>query len=235
MVHILFVQNDPATPPGLVGRAVEAAGGRVSTVLLHQDGGALPETSAEYDGLVVLGGPMAAWEDEDYPALPGLVALIRGFAATDRPVLGLCLGAQLIARAHGAAVYRQPQVEIGFPPLTATPAAAADPLLRGLGESHRMLQWHEDSFDLPPGATLLMTGETCRHQAFRIGRASYGFQGHFEVDAAIARRWLDWFGEALDRHRPGYRSLAEREFARYLPAAGRFAAAVTRRWLALAR
>ncbi len=234
MARILFLQNDPETPPGLVGQAVAAAGCAAQAILLHQgDSPAVPADAAAHDGLVVLGGPMAAWEDRDYPALSDEVALIRAFAAADKPVLGICLGAQLIARAAGARVYRHDRVEIGFPRLTAAAGAADDPLLGGLGAYHRILQWHEDSFDLPAGATLLMTGTACRHQAFRLGRATYGFQGHFEVDRALAGRWLDCFGEALDRHRPGYRAIAAAEFARYLPAAGRFAATVTERWLRL--
>lgn len=242
-MRILCVQNDMSTPSGLVGQAMIAAGARLDVVAPHHGwsslspvtGDSLPTETGDYDALLVLGGPMHANNDADYPALPAILGLIRAFDAADRPVLGLCLGAQLIARAFGARVYPRGLTEIGFLPLALTDAAGGDPLLQGLAPNAHIMQWHEDTFDLPPGAVLLMTGTDVRHQAFRLHRATYGFQCHFEVTADIAREWLRRNAAWVRDHRPDILPVFEDGLHRHLPEAARFADTVTRRFLALIR
>ena len=121
--------------------------------------------------------------------------LLREAVARNLPVLGICLGAQLLAHALGAHVGRNPVKEHGWHQLTLTEAGRADPVLAAL-EGQEVCQWHGDTFDLPPGGELLATGETCRHQAFRVGRA-YGVQFHPEVDPRILDRWLDVYRAEL--------------------------------------
>lgn len=235
-MRILCVQNDPRTPPGLVGQHLIEAGCRLDVIAPHhgwssldpRHGTPLPATPSGYDGLIVLGGPMHANNDRDFPALAREVELIRAFAAEDRPVLGICLGSQLIARAFGGRVYRHTLTEVGFRPLDLTAAAANDPLLAGVEPQPHILQWHEDTFDLPEGAELLMTGPECRHQAFRVGRATYAFQCHFEVSADIAHTWLLAQAEWLSREKPEVYASYEDSLFRHLPAAARFAETVTR-------
>jgi GMP synthase (glutamine-hydrolysing) len=121
--------------------------------------------------------------------------LIEEFAALDRPVLGICLGAQLIARAAGARVYRNAVKEIGWAPVYWTDAGRHDGLFTGLDQPENVLHWHGETFDLPAGAEWLAWSDACRHQAFRLGRA-YGVQFHLEVTPAMV---ADWLGQEVNR------------------------------------
>ncbi|MDQ1314750.1 MAG: hypothetical protein QG662_859 [Pseudomonadota bacterium] len=142
------------------------------------------------DLLVVLGGPIGAYEEAIYPFLADELRLLERRLAADRPTLGLCLGAQLMARALGARVYPGPAREIGWIPLSLTEAGRASPLVHLDGEKTSMLHWHGDTFDLPDGAVLLASTEICRHQAFSRGRNALAFQCHPEAQTANLERWF---------------------------------------------
>ena len=142
------------------------------------------------DVLIVLGGPIGAYEEAIYPFLADELRLLERRLAADRPTLGLCLGAQLMARALGARVYPGPAKEIGWTPLALTDAGHASPVAHLDGAKTSMLHWHGDTFDLPEGATLLASTELCRHQAFSRGNAALAFQCHPEVRAATLERWF---------------------------------------------
>jgi len=142
------------------------------------------------DLLVVLGGPIGAYEEAIYPFLADELRLLERRLAADRPTLGLCLGAQLMARALGARVYPGPAKEIGWIPLSLTEAGRASPLSHLDGGKTSMLHWHGDTFDLPAGATLLASTDLCRHQAFSWGRAALAFQCHPEARTAAMERWF---------------------------------------------
>lgn len=146
--------------------------------------------ACEPDLVVVLGGPIGAYEDAIYPFIKDEVRLLERRLAADLPTLGICLGAQLMARALGAQVYPGPAKEIGWNPLTLTKAGHASPLVHLAGDKTSMLHWHGDTFDLPEGAILLASTDLCRHQAFSWGRAALGFQCHPEAQAAVLERWL---------------------------------------------
>ena len=236
-MRILVIQNDPITPTGIVGERIAARGIAVDTVLPH-DGGALPAASDGYAAAIILGGPMAADDDARYPAFLPMLELLQRFHAADKPLLGICLGAQVLARQFGGEVRRfEGGVEFGYVPITLTEDGAADGLLSGNGRDQRIMQWHEDTFDLPPGAVHLMEGARCPAQAFRIGRATYGFQCHFEAHPEIVEGWLGTHGGNLPRH---YGAGAGGEVARVLQEAAahaadhrRFAETVSDRWLDL--
>ena len=147
-------------------------------------------------GLVVLGGPMNVNEVDQYPFLGPEPGWIR--EAIDRrvPVLGICLGAQLLAKSQGARVYRNPVKEIGWYEIQLSPEAADDALFAGLPPRQTVFQWHGDTFDLPAGAAHLASSESCRQQAFRVGRSAWGLQFHIEMTAALVD---DWLGDAENR------------------------------------
>ncbi len=231
--RVLVVQHQTAGGAGAFAAALEAAGLALDTRDIEA-GAALPESLAGFDGLLVLGGVMGADDDADYPHLIRTRALIREGHETARPVLGICLGAQLIARALGGRVYRMEAPELGFVALEATPAADSDPLLGGLPLPERIMEWHHDSFDMPPGGVLLMTGAACRNQAFRIGAATHGFQCHFEVTRAMVEGWVaDSRDSGHDAAYPDFHARIGGELDRYLGAALDFCARLGARWAEL--
>ncbi|GAB7534532.1 glutamine amidotransferase [Burkholderia sp. 22PA0099] len=140
--------------------------------------------------LVVLGGPISAYDDDLYPTTAPLVELIRRRIEAGLPTLGICLGAQLIARALGARVYPGKVKEIGWAPLTLTAAGEASPLRHLSGEHTSMLHWHGDTFDLPPGAIHLAATPDCAHQAFSWGQHVLALQCHPEISTETFEAWL---------------------------------------------
>lgn len=140
------------------------------------------------DLLVVLGGPIGACDDEAYPFLVHELRLIEARLCSGRPIIGICLGAQLMARALGAKVYPNSVKEIGWSPLALSDAGRASPL--AALESVPVLHWHGDTFDLPEGATLLASTQQTRHQAFGWGKAALGLQFHVEATGLGLERWF---------------------------------------------
>jgi GMP synthase (glutamine-hydrolysing) len=144
----------------------------------------------ESDLLVVLGGPIGAYEDDLYPTLKDELKLLEKRLAAQRPTLGICLGAQLMARALGARVYSTGAKEIGWGPVTLS-GAGRESAFRHLGQDGvAVLHWHGDTFDLPPGATLLASNGLCRNQAYAWGAHAVGFQFHPEACAARLEQWF---------------------------------------------
>jgi len=143
------------------------------------------------DLLVVLGGPIGAYEEELYPFIEAELNIIRQRLAARRPLLGICLGAQLMARAMGARVYAGGNgKEIGWSPLQLTEAGMHSPLRYLAAENTSVLHWHGDTFDLPEGAALLASTAQYPHQAFAIGNHALGLQFHPEVTACGLERWF---------------------------------------------
>ena len=236
-MRILVIENDPSSPAGIVGERMAQRGAAAETVQPH-DGGTLPDSHDGFDAALVLGGPMAADDDANYPAFRPMLDLLQGFHQADKPLLGICLGSQVLARCFGGQVRRfEGGLEFGYVPLTLTDQGAADPLLAGNGRAQRIMQWHEDTFDLPPGAVQLMTGTDCPAQAFRFGRAAYAFQCHFEAHPAIVEQWIAAFGHNLPRHygdaSEAHKERVRGEAAAHGAAQRRFAEAVSERWLDL--
>lgn len=151
-----------------------------------------------YDGLIVLGGPMHAHDTKNYPNLDTEVNLIRSAIKKNIPVLGICLGAQLIARALNKKVHKLPKPEIGWSDVSPTIDALNDPVLRHLANNNKIFQWHEDYFELPDDTVLLASSNQCTNQAFRYNNNVYGFQFHLEVDELLIHRWLRHMPHKVD-------------------------------------
>ena len=141
-------------------------------------------------GLVILGGEMNAYELDAYPFLRKVREFAHDAVERGMPTLGICLGAQILAIELGGTVRRSPRVELGFGALDPTEEGRRDHVLSGFAEGVEVFQWHEDTFDLPPETTLLLSGGGF-HQAFRYGRTCYGTQFHFEVTEQDVVAWLD--------------------------------------------
>jgi GMP synthase (glutamine-hydrolysing) len=160
------------------------------------EGDPLPRAAEEYALILLMGGPMSVNEEERFPFLKQETAFIRKRLKLGKPVLGICLGAQLMAKALGARVYPGPYKEIGWYFLNLTPAGKADPLFAALDPCFLVFQWHGETFDLPEGATCLAGNQDFPHQAFRFGDLSYGLQFHFEVTEEMIKTWVkQWAGE----------------------------------------
>ncbi|MBK7250172.1 MAG: gamma-glutamyl-gamma-aminobutyrate hydrolase family protein [Gammaproteobacteria bacterium] len=189
MRRLLVLQHVPSEPLGVLDPLLRAAGLRIRYVNFARHPAAQVEI-ARYAGLVVLGGPMNVDQSDRHPHLLHEIEVIR--AALDRgiPILGICLGAQLLAAALGARVHPNPVREIGWYPLAASGAAEGDPLFRHLHDQSPVFQWHAYTFTEPAGSIHLASTESCRNQAFRYGDCAYGLQFHLEVDRPLIQRWL---------------------------------------------
>ncbi len=201
-MRVLIVENIHSTPWGNVGIALEEA--QAETVLCRAwQGDPLPEPDG-YDAIVVLGGEQSALDDDKHPYLPHLAALMRRFGEADKPVLGICLGSQLLARGHGATNLLGQAREIGWREVRRTEAAADDPVLSVVDDAFPIFQWHSDTFTLPESAVRLATNDTATNQCFRVGRASYGMQFHFEANRDVVASWVKTFPEAVARMDPDW-------------------------------
>ena len=189
---IYYLKHIDIEGPGTLGDFFKSHGLPSRTIELY-DGTSLPEKVDDQDIFVILGGPMNVYEEEKYPFLKAETQFIQEIIKRDILTIGLCLGAQLIAKAAGARVCKSPVKEIGFRRLTLTPEGVKDPVFAGIESPFWFFEWHEDTFDLPDGAQLLLEGSDCRNQAFRLGSKVYGFQGHMEVSRTDVLRWVDFY------------------------------------------
>lgn len=233
-MRVLVVQNFDGTGLGQLAAALEEAGAEIDLRQAHL-GQALPESAAAHDAVVILGGGQNALADEDYPYIPALLSLARDFHAVDKAVLGICLGAQVLARAFGGSNQIGGASEFGWCRVALTAAGTADPVLGGAGPAFPVFQWHDDTFGVPAGAAHLAASPVAASQAFRLGRATYGIQFHFEADAGMVRRWNAIFADDLRRHRPDWPARFEAEAAMHAPLADPVGLAIARAWVATIR
>ncbi|WP_419787630.1 molybdopterin-dependent oxidoreductase [Pseudodesulfovibrio sp.] len=209
--HVLVIRNSDKSPGGNFCKELERRGAVLHEVVAV-DGEALPDSPQGYDGMVVLGGPQHVYEDEGIPYLTGLLQLMRDFDAAGKPVAGICLGCQLLARAHGAATWSMDALEYGYVSHELTEAGRLDPLFAEINDLPKVMEYHEDSFDLPEGAELLVRGEDCPNQCFRVGNVSYGFQFHLEADSAIVEDWITMYRQEQDGTHAIYRDRFDESF-----------------------
>ena len=144
----------------------------------------------KYHALIILGGPMNVDETKRYPHLAYEIKMIEQAMKLNIPVLGICLGAQLIARALGAKVSKNPQAEIGWYDINKTKLGEEEHVFKHFSANEKIFEWHSDTFEIPNGAAHLASSPTCDSQAFCYGENIYGFQFHLEVDQAMIERWM---------------------------------------------
>lgn len=231
-MRVLVVQNFNGAGLGQLRVALEEAGAQIDHVDAHLDGG-LPAGPDGHDALVVLGGAQNALADAEHPYLPQLCELMRAFGDAGRAVMGICLGSQLLARAYGGQNIIGGASEFGWQDVELTPEGMADPVLGGLPERFPIFQWHDDTFVPPRGAVRLAGNLTAHNQAFRIGRAAYGIQFHFEADRAMVAQWTADFAEFLAERQPDWAGRHEAAAALHGPAADAAGLAIARAWTRL--
>lgn len=189
MAKVLVFQHVAAEPLGTLDPMLRQRGHRIRYVNFHRDPDARPDI-ARYDALIVLGGPQMPDQAARHPHLAVEMRCIEGALERDIPVLGICLGAQLLAHTLGAPVRPMKQWEMGWHDIEPTHFSAADSLFCALVEPQPAFHWHGYTFDLPGGAVHLARSALCENQAFRYGSNAYGLQCHLELDERLISRWL---------------------------------------------
>jgi GMP synthase (glutamine-hydrolysing) len=196
-VRVLSLIHQDDAPTGTFADAVRQRGGELTEWNLAR--GAPPEPPDAFDAVLVFGGGMHVDQEDQHPWLREEDDLIKSLLAAKLPLLGVCLGGQLIAKAAGAHVGPAPHEEVGWNEVELTPEAAGDPLFAGVPERFDAFQWHSYAFDLPPGGVPLARNSVGL-QAFRLGDFAWGIQFHAEVTREIVEGWLasDRTGQQID-------------------------------------
>lgn len=230
-MRVAIIENTAVTHHGQVGVALHEAGARIDLWKPWRDQ-ALPDLGA-YDALVAFGGEQNALADATHPYLPRLARLMKQSADMGIATLGICLGSQVFARGLGADNHIGTAGEYGWCDVTLTDQGRNDPVLGRLPARFPIMQWHSDTFTLPPGAVHLATSPTAQVQAFRIGRAGYATQFHFEANRAVAADWAHEFAEAFETNRPGWVGDFDTHAARHAAKADAHGLAIARAWVNL--
>ncbi len=195
---VLIIRHIDIEGPGTLGDFME------KNDIPHQVVNAFLEDSyveepGDYSAIVTLGGPMGVYDDEEiYPFLRWEDAFLKRTIRENVPTLGICLGAQLVAKAAGARITEAPAKEIGWSNVSLTEDGREDPLFEGLPAEILVFQWHGDTFEIPGGGKRLAESAICPNQAFRVGSRAYGLQFHLEVTPPMINQWIDAYKEELD-------------------------------------
>ena len=205
MARVLVLQHVASEGLGLIAKSLRQKGLGADFIKIYRNE-RVPNNIQGYDGLIVLGGPMGVYEEDIFPFIKDEISLIKNALRNDIPILGICLGAQLLAKAAGADVYKGKKKEIGWYKVELTEAGKSDGLFIGLPDEFIVFQWHGDTFDLgtPPPLSPSMRGtgggvpskclassELFANQIIKVGKNAYGLQFHLEVTEEMIRDWID--------------------------------------------
>jgi GMP synthase (glutamine-hydrolysing) len=191
---LFIIQNDPEVPPGNFDHTIR--GLNIPCRIAHPYAGETLPPLSELSAVIVLGGGMGVHDTAKHPFLVRVKAFIMECLRTETPFLGVCLGGQLLADILGGRVVADsPHGEKGTLKVLLSAAGEADPLFAGIPREFVTFQWHNDSFEIPAGGTLLATSPACAGQAFRYGASAWGTQFHPEVNREIVGCWARWTGE----------------------------------------
>ena len=230
-MQVAIVENTRITQHGQVGVALHEAGARIEVFRPWADG-RLPDLGA-HDALVVFGGEQSALADDTHPYIPALARLMAETGASGQAVLGVCLGAQILARGLGATNHIGTAPEFGWTEVARLPPAAEDAVLRHLPDRFPIFEWHSDTFSLPPGTLHLASGPVAAVQCYRAHRGAYGMQFHFEANRAVVADWTATFPEALEAGAPGWLASWSARARTEGVAADRHGLTIARAWVAL--
>ena len=209
-MNVLIIKHVDIEGPGLIESCLKQREISNQILCLGTD---VPLPKPEgFTHIVLLGGPMNVYEEDHYPFLREEDLFIKEAIQRGKRVLGICLGAQLIAKALGAKVSKAPVKEIGWYDVSLTEEGAADPWFASLPKTFRVFQWHEDTFEIPRRAKLLATSTAVPHQAFRYGDNAYGLQFHLEVTPEMIRDWVNEYGDPCPSSSGKIVTITESEF-----------------------
>ncbi len=197
-MHALIIKHIEIEGPGLIEYCLDRK--RIAHQVLCLESEARIPAPEEFTHIIVLGGPMNVHEEDRYPFLKQEDLFIKGIIQRGKPILGICLGAQLIAKALGAKVLKAPVREVGWYDISLTRIGSRDPLFSDLPRTFPAFQWHEDTFEIPKAGKLIATSSPIAHQAFRYGENAYGLQFHLEVTEEMITDWLRAYGEMDGDH-----------------------------------
>jgi GMP synthase-like glutamine amidotransferase len=194
-LRIHYLQHVPFEGLGSIAEWVSLHEHHLTATKFFTDS-TLPEP-AEIDWLIIMGGPMGAYDEKKYDWLASEKQLIKNAIRSGKTVIGICLGAQLIAEILGAKVYLNPHKEIGWFPIQLSEEGIANKLFKGLSKTLTVFHWHGDTFDLPTNATLIASSEACKNQAFLYNEKVIGLQFHFEMTEAALQKMIENGNEEL--------------------------------------
>ncbi len=196
-MRLLMIQHVACEGPGLLEEVLRYKGWELDIRCMDTLGVTLPEALYDYQALIILGGPMGANDEKTFPYLATVQGLIRIAAKEHKPTVGICLGAQLIAKALGADVRPNPVKEIGWCQLQVLAEGAINPMFKAMPNSFAVFQWHGDTFSLPAGAVLLAQADSCKNQAFVWEKHIWAMQFHLEVTTAMIAQWSEFYENEL--------------------------------------
>ena len=230
-MRVAIIENTAITHHGQVGVALHEAAAVIDLYKPWLDG-KLP-APASFDALISFGGEQTALSDHSHPYLPDLAALLYDTALSGKATLGICLGAQAMARGAGAQNTIGTNPEFGWCQIDLTDQGRADPVLGLLPPQFPIFEWHADHFTLPPEAVHLATNPSAQVQSYRIGRAGYATQFHFEASRAVVADWTRRFPDLIEQQNPGFTALLAAEAEAKGRAADAHGLAIARAWVAL--
>jgi GMP synthase-like glutamine amidotransferase len=234
-VKALVVQPVAIVKPGLIKDELDSAGWQLDIRLMEEPGSDLPGDLAGFNALIILGGPMNVYEEDAFPYLKQVDRLIKEAVRKSLPVLGACLGGQLIAKALGAPVTHSPVQEIGWYRMKLTAAGVRSPFFSDLPGDFPVFQWHGDTFALPGSASHLAATGDCANQAFSVEPCTLAVQFHLEITPGIIHDWFRTWAEDIEEfHGPGGKEKLEAETASIWKGYNPIASRILRNWIELA-
>ena len=212
-MNVLIIKHVDIEGPGLIESCLKQRAIPYRIICL-ETGEPLPGPGG-FTHIVLLGGPMNVYEDDRYPFLKKEDLFIKEAIQRGKHILGICLGAQLIAKALGARVTKSPVKETGWSKVSLTEEGSKDRLFVALPKAFPVFQWHEDTFETPNWGKLLATSTAVPNQAFRYGDNAYGLQFHLEVTKEMIREWTDEYSQETPSLRAKILTTTEREFRHF--------------------